>query len=249
MAGLDKASARQLIERNIATSGYHVYIVGGGALPRFAYTIGVSGTLGAELVLAGSLFFSNKDAKEIIDTARNRLAATRKLDGNVSVGGLGTFTLRKTHPSWTSSLLLGAIDYYKDARTTVSAYQLVPDSEHDSLDTPRLDLEWSIKRDPAWRWLNEPWPYPVPSDSTAMTNLNALRGSPVTEATRWEEDHWEMFAGAGPDVAQEDARQVPLGVLLALDPSLKPVTDLQVGAGLWREDADADWNVWLNKGN
>jgi hypothetical protein len=78
-----------------------------------------------------------------------------------------------------------------------------------------------------------------------MTNLDALRGAPITEACRWEEDEWEMFAGAGPDVAEEDARLVPLGCLLASDPSLAAVVDLEVGKGLWREPGGA-WVPWVN---
>ena len=65
--------------------------------------------------------------------------------------------------------------------------------------------------------------------SHAATDLDALRGSPVTEACRWEEDYWELFAGAGPDVPNVEKRVVGLGMLLAADPSLAPILDLKVG--------------------
>ncbi len=41
---------------------------------------------------------------------------------------------------------------------------------------------------------------------------------------RWEKDEWEIFAGAGPDITEPERRVVPLGVLLAADPSLVPLS-------------------------
>jgi hypothetical protein len=93
---------------------------------------------------------------------------------------------------------------------------------------------------------HEPWSYPVPSKSVAGTNLAALRGERITEAMRWEEDEWELYAGAGPDVAKEAMRVVPLGTLLAADMSLEAVVSLRIGEGLWR-DADSAWHSWITK--
>ena len=53
-----------------------------------------------------------------------------------------------------------------------------------------------------------------------------------------------MFAGAGPDVTKDEMRVVPLGLLLATDPSLTPVVDLEIGRGLWRDGVGGDWNPW-----
>ena len=98
---------------------------------------------------------------------------------------------------------------------------------------------------PAWRWLREPWTYPVPDDSTAVTNLAALRGERITEASRWEVDEWEMFAGAGPDVPQDEMRVVPIGTLVAADESLAPVVHLAVGEGLCRDpEPGSEWHPW-----
>lgn len=60
---------------------------------------------------------------------------------------------------------------------------------------------------------------------------------------RWEQDEWEMFAGAGPDIAEAERRVVPIGVLLAADPSLLPAVDLRIGTGFWR-DAQSEWHPW-----
>lgn len=83
--------------------------------------------------------------------------------------------------------------------------------------------------------------------SEAITDVAALRGDRITEACRWEENEWELFAGAGPDVAKEEMRVVSLGTLLAADSSLEAVLTLTVGTGLWR-DAISDWHPWIPKG-
>jgi hypothetical protein len=58
----DRAKALDLIKRNIEKSGFHIYLVaGGGRTPRFVYTIGLRESLGAELVLAGALYYEDKD--------------------------------------------------------------------------------------------------------------------------------------------------------------------------------------------
>jgi len=46
---------------------------------------------------------------------------------------------------------------------------------------------------------------------------------------------------------EDDARVVPLGTLLALDPSLEPVMNLAIGEGLWRDGEHGPWNPWRNK--
>jgi hypothetical protein len=60
---------------------------------------------------------------------------------------------------------------------------------------------------------------------------------------RWDEENWELFAGAGPDVSKDELRVVPLGTLVAADPSLVAVINLEVGAGLWRDDISG-WHPW-----
>jgi hypothetical protein len=60
---------------------------------------------------------------------------------------------------------------------------------------------------------------------------------------RWEEDEWEIFSGAGPEIPESERRVVPLGVLLEADKSLLPAVDLSVETGFWR-DGDSEWNPW-----
>jgi hypothetical protein len=240
--------ALKRIERNIEKSGFHIYIVGGGAVPRFSYTIGLREMLGAELVLAGALYFESKDdVLAIIHALQKQLERPvagklgTKWSASLDVGGCGAFTFRKAHSSWVRSLLLGALDYYQV--DDIDAYQIVPDAEHRTIDVPNLAREWNATTEPVWQWLNEPWPFSIPSEATAMTDLAALRGAPVTEACRWEDDYWEMTAAPGPDVPDEEARIVPLATLIASDSSLRAVVDLEIGAGLWRE-SDGAWNRW-----
>ena len=155
---------------------------------------------------------------------------------------LGTFTLRQVDPSWSATLLLGALDYY--GVKAVVSLQVVPDTAHWTCDLPDLSRPRDPVVEPAWRWLTEPWGLPVPESSTAATNLSALRGCAVTEAMRWEEDRWELFAGAGPDIPREEMREVPLGTLLGADPTLSPVLGLGVGKGMWRDLGDRVWHPW-----
>jgi Domain of unknown function (DUF4262) len=240
----ERKKALALIKRNIEKSGFHIYIVSGGTSPRFVYTIGLREWLGAELVMAGGLFYEkNDDVLDIVHSLRKQLAKPSKLgpvwQSQLSVPRLGKFTLRKAHASWSRSLLLGALDYY--SIDDVDAYQIVPETQHRTIDVPDMSKEWSATAEPVWGWLHEDETYPVSLDAEVMTPLDVLRGDPVTEACRWEDGYWEMFAGSDRDVPESEARLVPLGWLLALDPSLAIVLDLTIGEGVWREDRNAAW--------
>jgi Domain of unknown function (DUF4262) len=243
-----RKKALALIKRNIKESGFHIYLVTGkGPFPRFAYTIGLRESLGAELVLAGGYFYEKDDELlEILHSLRKQLARGTKAKlgpvwhSEYTVPSLGKFTLRKAQASWSRSLLLGALDYYSSE--DVDAYQIVPDTKHHTIDVPNMSKEWSSTNEPVWQWLHDPWQYAVSRDVEVMTNLDALRGAPITEACRFEEEYWEMYAGAsGPEVSEDDARLVPLGCLLALDASLAPLLELAIGDGLWRDDQSSEW--------
>jgi hypothetical protein len=231
------------IRENIARSGQHIYMVLGGTTPRFAYTIGVSESVSVELILAGAIFYMRDDVEKIIlnTVAHLKASRDRKL---VEVAGLGSFTLREIDSSWANELMLGVFDYYQ--RKDIPALQIVPDQDHWTIDVPNMSVPWSAPQEPVWKWLREPWAYPVRQDSTAVTDLAVLRGERITEACRWEEDEWELFAGAGPDVAKDEMRLVALGTLLAVDPSLEAVVSLAIGTGLWR-DASSEWHPWVKK--
>jgi hypothetical protein len=235
--------ALEEIRKNIARFGYHLYIVSGKQDPRYAYTIGLSPRLGHELIFAGGILFMYKEVGAIIRGIVEQLKDATSVSERqpCQVAPFGSFSFRPCDPSWVSLLMLGATDFYQ--REDIAALQIVPDDEHITIDVPDMAIPWSAETAPIWRWLKEPWTYSVPSDSEAVTDLDALRGFAVTEACRWEENYWELFATASPEVPKEDMRVVGLGMLLAADSSLTPILELKVGDGIWRED-DLEWHVW-----
>jgi hypothetical protein len=155
------------------------------------------------------------------------------------VEGVGWFELAGVDPSWTKELLLGALRYYD--RDDVPALQLVPEESLRTIDVPDLSVPFDPGREPVWQWLIDDWPFALPPDTLVITNLDALHGHAVTEAGRWEDDHWEVLSGS--DITYEDARTVPLATLLGFDETLEPVTRLEVGQGLWR-DYPGPWQEW-----
>jgi hypothetical protein len=68
--------ALEVIRENIACSGHHTYVVSaGGQTPRFAYTIGVSESIGVELILAGAIFYMKDDLVTIINEIPAKMKA------------------------------------------------------------------------------------------------------------------------------------------------------------------------------
>lgn len=239
----EKRSFLKLIQSNIKQFGYHLTIVKGAIEPRFAYTIGLSPLLGFELAFAGGVYYLEDDVNHIIakivEGLKNRTVIEDQI---IEVGVLGTFKLSKIHSSWSKLMLLGVFDYYETNK--VSAYQILPDLNHKTLDIPDMSVKWDPDLEPVWQWLVKSWDYPVPSSSTVVTNVDALQGEAITEIMRWDTDEWEMFAGSGPDVAKRDIRVVSLGTILGIDKTVQPSIDLNVNKGLWRESADSKWNDW-----
>ena len=238
-------SPLQVIQKNIVEYGHHIYLVPGVTAPRFAYTIGLSDTLGAELVFAGGASYTAKEVRQIVNDIATQLRSNPEFSAKIEIAKLGVFTFEKVNDSWIQSLLLGALDYYKDR--VISAYQILPDKCHGTIDIPDLRRPWCAASEPAWRWYYEEWPFPIPRKSVAVTNLEALRGRRITEAARWEDDQWEMFAGPGPDVVREDVRVVPLAILLGVDASLQSVVSLELGKAIRRDEKDGAWQLWEKK--
>jgi hypothetical protein len=238
----DRAAALQKIRQNIAEHGFHIYVVTGSALPHFGYTIGLSRSIGAELILAGAYFYKLDEVSKVIRTSGEKLRSSRRGEvHSIQKTRWGNFSLRPVDISWAKGLMLGAFDFF--ATETIEARQIVPDQSHWTIEIPDLSLPWSANAAPGWQWMRQEWTFPVPPKSVAITNLDALRGGRVTEVMRWEEDEWEIFAGAGPDTTESERRVVPLSILLAADPSLVPAVDLAVGTGLWR-DGESSWHPW-----
>ncbi len=238
----DREAALNEIRQNIAEYGFHVYAVTGSGQPHYGYTIGLSESLGAELILAGAYFYELDEVGTVVRSIAGRLRSPVAWEAlQIEASPWGAFSLRKVDRSWAETLMLGVFDYYKV--NTINAYQILPDEAHWTIEIPDLARPWSPESAPAWRWSYEPWPYPIPRKSIALTNLDALRGRRITEVMRWEEDEWEIFACAGPDTTEAERRVVPLGILLTADPSLLPAVDLPIGTGFWR-DADSEWHPW-----
>lgn len=214
----------------------------GGQTPRFAYTVGLTEANAPEIVLAGASSLTGRAVKNAVD-----FAADQTRNGLWPVGeaqevpGVGCFRIASVSPSWAQKLFLGAFDYY--ARDDLAALQLVPEGSLRTVDVPDLSVAYDPEQQPVWQWLTEPWELPVGPDSIAVTNLAALRGELISEAARWEPTEWEMFAGAGPDVPPADTRVVPLATLVGFDPSLEPVTRLEVGEAIHREPPKP-WEPW-----
>jgi hypothetical protein len=237
-----RLKALDQIREHISQDGLHIYVVTGGGYPHFGYTIGLTESLGAELILAGTYFYRLDDVSEVIRSIKGQLPPPVVWDSvRVNAESYGTFSLRKVEPSWATALALGAFDYYRGKN--IECYQIVPDEAHWTIDIPDLSRPWNSIHAPGWRWLKEEWMYPVPKSSVALTDLNALRGGRITEVMRWEEDLWEIFAGIGPEIPESERRVVPLGVLLEADKSLLPAVDLRIGTGFWRKD-DSEWTPW-----
>lgn len=240
---IDNKKFIDIISNNINKFGWHIYVVQQDVCPRYLYTIGLSKEVGFEIVLAGAILYDFDQSLKIVNYISNELF-THKIskDSLINIDGLGHFTLRECHNSWTKRMLIGAIDYYK--KDSLTSVQILPSIENVTIDVPDLSRDWSPLSQPVWCCFEESWELPIPSYSTATTNLRALRGEKVTEASRWEEDEWELFAGSGPDTREEDMRVVPLASLIAVDTSLQAVVSLKIGESIWREDGESEWHVW-----
>ena len=231
------------IKANIAQYGYHKTAVTGGELPRFAYTIGCKDTLGVEFVFAGGEYYSYVSTGEIIDNIVS-LARSEPDWHNLSMHlvSLGNFSISKADSSWSELLVLGTFDYYNQSE--IEVWQILPDKNHHTLDIPDMSQVFNAASQPVWQWLSRKWDYHIPSNSMAVTDLKVLFGEKATEVMRWEQDDWEIFSGAGPDILDEDKRMVPLGVLIGIDKTLEPAVHLPIGKGLWRDSIELEWNDW-----
>ncbi|WP_443096773.1 DUF4262 domain-containing protein [Stenotrophomonas sp. PUT21] len=235
----NRSEALEKIRENIARDGCHVYVVAASDTPRFAYSVGASPCAGYEVILAGAAYYSDAEAGRIINAMVEALPIKSTSSEEIVLERLGEFRLGLVDSSWVQKLMLGAVDFYGD----VSARQILPVGVCWTADIPDLSRPYDEERSPAWGD-KQARHAAVPMAAVAVTNLDALRGHPVTEAARWEEGLWEMFAGAGPDVSPEDVRKIPLRTLVAIDRSLEPVMQLRVGEALWRDADELVWNEW-----
>ncbi len=229
------------VASSIKRLGYHIYVISGGDIPRYAYTIGLYERLGLELVFAGGYYFSVNQVQSIIRTAAAELSKEKCATGFDCVD-FGRFKFSPADQSWSKLMLLAAFDYYKVDH--IRAVQVCPAQQFWTIDVPDMTQNWESSLDPVWKKLESVNLEERKILLRAATNLAALRGGTITEAARWEEDDWELFAGNGPDVLPEDVRVVPLSLLLAVDPTLSEIANLEVGEARWREARDTEWHMW-----
>jgi hypothetical protein len=242
MTNAKRQAILEQIKSSIDLDGFHVRVVEGGPLPRFAYTIGLYERFGFELVFAGGAFFQFDETLEIINALGRNVLSGATLPSFADIGGFGRFSFQDVEESWGQKILLGALDYF--GLKQIKSFQIIPDEEHLTVDTPRMQEPWDSAKQPIWKWLEDEWSFQVSPKAMAITNLDALKGHPVTEVMRWEADEWELFAGSGPDTKKSDIRTVPIGIMLAYDPTLEPVVNLAIDSGLWRDDKGQPWHDW-----
>jgi hypothetical protein len=235
---MTKKEFLDIIRKNIDKNGYHVTLVNGGQNPNFSYSIGISERFGFELVIAGG-FRSIKENELIFEHVYQKLQSGSTIHSQFSLSNKDVFYLGAVDSSWCKKLMLGVYDYYNVDEIT--AYQIIPIKR--TLDTPLMS-NVLIPNDPIWKWLYMDWNIDAPKNSYVITDLDGLKGKTITEVAKWEDHVWEMFSGPGPDVEEEDIRIVPLGTFLGIDDTLKPILNLVVGQGLWRDNKDSDWQDW-----
>ncbi len=235
---MTKAEFLDLIGKNIDKNGYHITYVNGGQNPNFSYSIGLSERFGFELIIAGG-FNSIKENELIFEHLYQNLQSGSTVNSRFSLSDNDIFYLGTVDSSWGEKLMLGVYDYYRVVEIT--AYQIIPIKR--TLDTPIMSNP-IMSDDPIWKWLYMDWNIDAPENSYVITDLNALKGKTITEVAKWEEDVWEMFSEPGPDVEKEDIRIVPLGTILGIDATLKPILNLHIGQGLWRDNKDSSWQDW-----
>jgi hypothetical protein len=222
------------IRVEIATSGQYAALVQDGQTPRVGYTVGLTEADLPEVVLAGGMALLAKPVLRTLKAAAVVSRAGRLADGGfLDLPGVGSLRAFAVHPSWARLLLGRARDFY--ARDDIPALQLVPDGDLRTVEVPDMSVAWDPEREPIWRWLVERWESDLPPDALVVCDLDALRGTPIAQAARWEDAQWQMFTATTGEVSPDLVRVVPLATLLTIDPSLEPVTRLRVGDAIVRE--------------
>lgn len=242
---MNEAKKRMLdrIRSNIDSSGRHISVVAAGPDPRYAYTIGNYTTLKFELILSGASYYSNvRDVAHIINHISEALISSKTNNDRFQIDGLGAFNIKKIDSSWSKLLMLGVFDYYEIEG--VEAYQIIPEADHFTLDTPDMSIPFDRRADKVWEWLDAPWTLTFPKDTFVLTDINALMGKPLNEFMRWDENIWEMFAGEGENIPDRDLRKVPLATMLGIDPSIYELLNVDVGKGFWRKAKGDIWSTY-----
>ena len=248
MADADRGVLRALVQSHIETYGWHLYRVLPGPTPAWSYTIGLTETYGLpELVVAGRGALDEEDVRAAIDLAIELL----KTDGDArSIDARGSMRTGPVDPSWRARLMLGDEDRYGG---DYDALQLVV-SEVETIDMPKLSVPYSPDESDPWRWLSDEWPYetgdaPLPKRSLALTDVDALRGAPLGEVARVDDERagtqWECWAvTTTTPIPAERMAVAPLGLFLAVDPTVASLADLERGEWATRSTPSEVWEKW-----
>lgn len=235
-----------VIKKNIEKYGYHRYVVKQNLTPRFSYTIGLIESLGYELILCGSIYFETFEQLDEIFDETIKILLRDKDKRFFKINDLGDFKIKEVNYSWSSLMMLGALDYFKIDK--ICALQIIPaDIEKYTLDTPDMSKPW-CSDDKIWKYLSDDvsWEHNVPKHSVAITNLKALKGFRLTEYFRFESDEWEIFSGNGASEPKHNIRIVPLSVLIGIDPTIEGFINNPVGTGKYRDSLDENNLTWYN---
>lgn len=234
------------IKNRIAQYGYHRYIVNQSNIPRYSYTIGLSESIGFELIFGGAIFYEDNHILELIFKGIIESIKKNKENKNIYLNELGNFELKEVDYSWSSLLMLGAIDYYNNNQ--IISYQIFPiDEDKFTLDTPDMSKAWN-KDNVVWKYLDEKvvWEYSIPENSIAITDLAVLRGSRLTEYFRYETEEWEIFSSNGELIPKELIRIVPISVLINIDSSILSFLNEPIGKGKFRDSSNIENNTWYD---
>jgi hypothetical protein len=242
---MDKQDFFKKIKNNIDNYSFHITVVKAKEYPRFGYTIGNYEKYNCEFIIAGNINFQYEEVLTIFGEVILKFSEIHENSNiRITTSKFGSFSLSKIHSSWSKKMMLGVYDYYNIADFT--AYQILADNEHFTLDIPNISIEWNPKDLAIWKWLDEDikWNLDVPRDSIVITNLSSLFGEKITEVMRWEENEWEAFTQNGEEINSEDIRIVPIGVLLGIDDTLKSILKLDIEKGLRRDEKNIEWIDW-----
>ena len=133
MSRVARQQFHDLIRASIAAHGHHITLVQGGPLPRYAYTIGANPPSGVEYVLAGAAWFTADEVRRVLGAV---VESHMDTNASVAMDGLGRFVASPVHPSWSTSLMLGVLDYYDTQH--IEALQVVPEDGYWTIDVPRM---------------------------------------------------------------------------------------------------------------
>ena len=86
----------------------------------------------------------------------------------------------------------------------------------------------------------QPWPFDQATNVAAITTRQVLEGKPILRVVHYEDDHsWAFTCGTTNDEA--DGRVISMEEAVAIDSTIKEVSDLPPGWQAWRKAAGGKW--------